>query len=326
MSGPVCGKEAELVHRRILVIMHGALGDFVLALGPFQAIRQFHADAHITLLTTAPFADLAGQSPYFDEVWVDVRPPVWRLDQWLPLRRRLISGGFDRVYDLQTSDRTGWYFRFFPKAARPEWSGIAEGCSHPHANPQRNRLHAMACQAEQLAVAGIPEVPAPDLSWLDADVSAFGLAGDYVLLVPGGSAHRPAKRWPADHYAELARYISGLGLTPVLIGNAAEAADLERIAAACAQAVNLGGRTDFGQIAALARRARGAVGNDTGPMHLIAAVGCQSLSLFSAASDPARSAPRGPSTAVLSCDPLASLDVDEVMRGLKDLGVLPSAS
>ena len=48
--------------RRVLVVKLGALGDFILALGPFAAIRTAHADAEITLLTTAPFVDLARMS------------------------------------------------------------------------------------------------------------------------------------------------------------------------------------------------------------------------------------------------------------------------
>jgi ADP-heptose:LPS heptosyltransferase len=93
---------------RILVIKLGALGDFVQALGPAAAIRAHHPDAAITLLTTAPFAELAGQAPYFDEVWVDERPRLATPRALLALRRRLRTAGFARVYDLQTSDRSSF--------------------------------------------------------------------------------------------------------------------------------------------------------------------------------------------------------------------------
>ncbi|MEE8123959.1 MAG: ADP-heptose--LPS heptosyltransferase, partial [Alphaproteobacteria bacterium] len=96
--------------RRILVIKLGALGDFVLAMGPFAAIRRRHAEARITLLTTAPLRELAEASGYFDETWVDERPRPWQPAGWLKLARRLIAGGFERVYDLQTSDRSAAYF------------------------------------------------------------------------------------------------------------------------------------------------------------------------------------------------------------------------
>ena len=58
---------------RILVIKHGALGDWVLATGCFAAIRRHHRSAHVTLLTTPAFADLGARCPWFDEVWTDER-------------------------------------------------------------------------------------------------------------------------------------------------------------------------------------------------------------------------------------------------------------
>ncbi len=303
----------------VLVIMHGAMGDFVLAMGPFQAIRRHHSGARITLLTTPPFAAMARACGYFDEVWTDSRPPFWRIADWLDLRRQLLGGRFGRVYDLQTSDRTRWYFRFFPGGDKPEWSGIAPGCSHPHANPLRNTLHAVDSQAEQLAMAGIVDVPPADVSWLTGQVGDYGLRPPYILLVPGGSAHRPGKRWPSDSYAAFANDRAQAGLQPVLIGTDAEEDVLAGIAQACPSALNLCGRTDFGQIAELARGALAAVGNDTGPMHLIAAAGCPTLTLFSEDSDPVRCAPRGRATKVLRRPNLADLDVSSVAAAVETL-------
>jgi len=138
------------LHRRILVIKLGALGDFVQALGPMAAIRRHHAGAQIVLLTMAAFAAFARRSAYFDEVWLDDRPQPLAVARWWALRRRLVAGHFDRVYDLQTSGRTGWYFRLMGPGPRPEWSGIVRGCSHPHRNPARVRMHTLDRQADQL--------------------------------------------------------------------------------------------------------------------------------------------------------------------------------
>ncbi len=259
--------------KRILVIKLSALGDFILAFGPFQAIRRHHRSDRITLLTTAPYAELARASGWFDEVWIDERPRPLDIAGWLRLRRRLREGRFERVYDLQTSERSGLYFRLFGRP-KPEWSGVARGCSHPHADPKRDFMHTIERQAEQLKIAGIAEVPPPDPSWLEADVSRFGLAGPFVLIVPGGAAHRPEKRWPGGHYAELARRLIARSLRPVLIGTCSEAQVLSAIAKAAPGALDLCGETSLAEIAGLARRAHAAVGNDTGPMHLIAALGC----------------------------------------------------
>jgi ADP-heptose:LPS heptosyltransferase len=298
---------------RILVIKLSALGDMVLATGAFQAIRTHHANDHLVLLTTGAYADFARAGDWFDEVWLDERPPAWRLDQWLAQTRLLRAGKFDRVYDLQHATRTHMYYRLM---GHPEWSGIAPGCSHPHANPARDSMHTVAREAEQLAMAGIAETPGPDIAWLDADIASLQPDERFALLVPGGSAHRPEKRWPAAQYGAVAVALTGQGIRPVLIGAAAERDVLGTIARACPEAVNLGGRTSFAEIATLARAAALAIGNDTGPMHLIALAGCPSLVLFSAASKPDQTAPRGPAVEVLQRPNLADLSVDDVLGRL----------
>jgi ADP-heptose:LPS heptosyltransferase len=301
---------------RILVIKLGALGDFVQAMGPAAAIRAHHRAAEITLLTTAPYVELGRRSPYFDRVWTDERPGFRHPLALLRLRRRLRQAGFARVYDLQTADRSSFYFQLMLPGPRPEWSGIARGASHRHENPRRDRMHTLDRQAEQLKIAGIPEVPPPDLSWAATDAARFRLPEQFLLLVPGGSAHRPAKRWPAGKYAALAARAAMAGVTPVVLGGAGEMPLGAAIAAQCRAARDLTGKTGFGDILALGRRAVAAVGNDTGPMHLLAVAGCPATVLFSAASDPALTAPRGPRVRILRRPDLADLPVEEVAATL----------
>jgi ADP-heptose:LPS heptosyltransferase len=309
-AGPVGGS-------RILVIRLGALGDFVQSLGPMAAIRRHHADARIALLTTPPFADLARASGLFDEVWPDGRPKGWNLWARLALRRRLRAAKFARVYDLQTSRRSA---RFWRAMGRPDWSGHVPGCSLPDPDPDRDRKHTIDRQRGQLAAAGIADVPPADLSFATGDLTRLAPSGPYVLMVPGGSAHRPGKRWPAEKFSALARRLWQRGATPVLIGAGAEAELLAEIVTRSPQTRNLAGRTSFQDIAALARGALGAVGNDTGPMHLIAMAGCPSLALFGPESDPALCAPRpgaqGGKVAILKRDSLAGLSVELVEQTL----------
>ncbi|MFC1672563.1 glycosyltransferase family 9 protein [Pseudomonadota bacterium] len=302
---------------RILVIKLGALGDFVQALGPIAAIRKHHAGAHLVLLTSSPYEDFAKASGYFDEVWIDEeRPKAWQVGRVLRLRKKLKTGNFSRVYDLQTSDRSSFYFHILGPGRRPEWSGIAGGCSHPHANADRGLMHTIERQKEQLAMAGIDQVPAPDLSWAKADVSRFGIEKPFALLVPGGAAHRPAKRWPAERYAELANHMLASGITPVLLGARAEQGVLQLIAHDAPGSVDLCAKTDFVDIATLAQGAQLAVGNDTGPMHLIAAAGCSSLVLYSSDSDPALCAQRGPRVEIVRRESLEQLSEVEVWDAL----------
>lgn len=300
----------------ILVIKLGAMGDFIQALGPLAAIRTHHPQARLTLLTTAPFVALAKASPYVDDVWVDERPKPHHVGAWLSLRRRLRNGHFTRVYDLQTSGRSSLYFRLFWPGPYPEWSGIARGCSHPHANPQRDFMHNVDSRAEQLRMAGIMRCSLPDLSWAQGDVAHLGVGPRYALLVPGGAPHRPAKRWPAERYAAVAKHLAARGVQPVLVGAAAEETLHAAIQGRCADAISLAGKTTLLNLAALARGALVAVGNDTGPMHMASAAGCPSVVLFSHASDPALCGQRGPSVIYLRRPSLSDVSVAEVLEKL----------
>jgi ADP-heptose:LPS heptosyltransferase len=82
------------------------------------------------------------------------------------------------------------------------------------------------------------------------------------------------------------------------------------------QTCDLTGRTELGDIAALARQARRTIGNDTGPMHLAVAAGSPATVLYSAASDPALTAPRGNDVVILGRTDLAGLGVAEVAATL----------
>ena len=299
---------------RILVIKLGALGDIVQAMGPAAAIRRHHAQAEIVLLTTSPFASFLRKAPYFDAVWIDERPSLLQPVRLWRLSRRLRSAGFSRVYDLQTSDRSSFYRRLV--GGRPEWSGIARGASHPHDNPDRDRLHTIDRQRDQLRRAGIAQVPPPDLAWAAGDLARFDLPARFVVLVPGGAAHRPAKRWPAERYGALAARLAARGLTPVVVGGAGERDLAAAIRSACPAARDLTGMTEFADIAALGRQASWAIGNDTGPMHLLVAAGAPATVLYSAESDPALTAPRGPRVTILRRKSLTDLPVEEVAATL----------
>lgn len=307
--------------QRILVIKLSALGDMILGLPACARIRAAHPEASITLLTTPPFLALARACPYFDTVETDGRPRDLR--GWLALVRRLRGARYVRVYDLQTNDRTNLIFqalRPFP----PAWSGTAFGCALPHRNPGRMRLHSLERHAEQLRDAGIwPNAPVttlsappPDVSWMTPGVPPRTGEERRILLVPGAAARRPAKRWPAEHYAELAARLNGLGYAVDVLGTVEESALARVIKAKAPSARDLTGSTTLFQLAARGARCTLAVGNDTGPMHLIAAAGAPCVSLFSADSDPAVSAPRG-RVSVLRAPDLRDLSVDAVFAAVE---------
>ncbi len=320
---------------KVLVIKLSALGDFVQAMAACKLIREYHYDAEITLLTTKPYVQLAKMSPYFDDIWDDGRPEG--LSATWKLARRISKAKFQRIYDLQTSDRTSNYYRMLTPP-RPEWSGIARGCSHFHKNPDRAHMHTVDRQAEQLAMAGVGlgrgrvggRGDNPDLSWAAevqkgaarTELTWFGVRKPYALLVPGSSPHRPEKRWSAKNFGNLAMKLRRAGIMPVILGTDSEKEDAYTIQQICPGALNLVNRTDHVQIIMLARQAALAIGNDTGPMHLIGSSNCPSVVLFSDASDPNRCAPRGDHVSIIQREELSNLTVNELLELLLKENIL----
>jgi heptosyltransferase-2 len=104
-----------------------------------------------------------------------------------------------------------------------------------------------------------------------------------VGFVPGSNA--PARRWPVDRFAALARSVADVGARVVVMGGSAEAPLTARVAGAVAGALDAGGRTDLADLAALLSVCDLVVTNDTGPMHLAGSVGTPTVSLWGS-SDP----------------------------------------
>ena len=315
-------------YRRILVIKLGALGDFVQALRVMAEIRRAHPNAKITLLTTPPYLELARACRYFDAIDTGGRPRG--LFALLGLGLRLRLGGYQRVYDLQTSTRSSSYFYAFTPFF-PEWSGVALGASHRHRNPRRDQMQTLDRLWDQIAEAGVvqprPEgfAPGPNLAWAVSSAAResphldrrFTIKRPYALLAPGASAERPRKRWPVRSFALLARSLEDMGITPVVIGGQQEIALAEAIVSAAPSTVVTTGRTKLVELAALGSRAAVVVGNDTGPTYMAAFAGAPTLVLFSSDSDPALCAPRSAGITVLQSDDLDEVRVEEVMKAVR---------
>ena len=112
--------------RRILVIKHSALGDIILTLPHLRALREAHASDHLVAASTRPYLPLLQASGLFDEVWEDPRAGWWQPLAALAWMRRLRSGAFARIYDLQGTQRTRNYFRALGGMG-VEWVGNAPG-------------------------------------------------------------------------------------------------------------------------------------------------------------------------------------------------------
>ncbi|MBN8520544.1 MAG: glycosyltransferase family 9 protein [Alphaproteobacteria bacterium] len=303
--------------QKILIIKLGALGDMVQALGPMRAIKAYHPDAEFTILTTFPYVDLLTRTKLFDHIWVDHRPKWFDVGGWHDLISKLNHGHFSRVYDLQNNDRTGFYFRLM--SPKPEWVGIAPGASHRNISPDRSAGLAFYGHVQTLNLAGIQDIQIDDLSWMTSDLSVYSLPARYALIIPGSSARHVQKRWPASFFAEACAFLQRHHITPVLIGSSDEQDVLDNISRLNPDCIHLGGKTSLFDLPALARGAVLALGNDTGPLHLMAPTGCPSLVLFSKHSQPKKHAPLGKKVTTIEEDDLNKLSVQKVTDSLTRL-------
>jgi ADP-heptose:LPS heptosyltransferase len=107
--------------------------------------------------------------------------------------------------------------------------------------------------------------------------------------------------------------LAEFGLNVAIIGTKSEAQAAEEIRHVWPATVSLLNKTSIFDIAVLARNAVGAVGNDTGPTHIAALSGCPTVALFSGATDPVLSAPKGKAVRIVRAEHLPNLSVREVI-------------
>jgi len=266
---------------RILVVKLSALGDIMQAEGAIHDIRRHHPRAEITVLTTPSYRTLMERCPWADRVFIDPRDSRFRLDRMFSLRQRLRAECFDLVYDLQQVGRTDFYYRWFFRGT--PWVGGAPGCSYHCRRPTDRSAadHFAIC----LQLAGVPVVHTLrcDVSWMADDVGdILQQAGldrrPYIVLIPGGSAEHPEKRWP--YFGELAEGLLAQGLRLVTVPGPDEMELCQKIS--CDMLLEADGRyLNIFRLAGVLKNAAFVVGNDTGPTHIAVHMQIPGLALFS---------------------------------------------
>lgn len=266
----------------ILVIKHGALGDFVLALGSMRMIRRRHPLARLTLLTMAPFVKIAEQAGIFDDYIIDNRLPWWHWRETRGVIGSILSGNYTRVYDLQDTQRTASYrfiWRMLSSAGKRRWYEV-----NPCDDAQRVYLLSKCmrlCPGRQRALPYTMVAEVTDLTFLHGEEEHFDrLPGRYVLLIPGSSPKHPYKRWPVEHYREIVSRLAKERTRVVLLGTKDEAEEAAAIAEGFPSVVNMVGLTGLMDVPQVACRALAVVGNDTGPTHMAAFTGVFTISII----------------------------------------------
>lgn len=307
----------------ILVIKTDGLTAFVAADPAFEAIRQAYPKAKISLLTTPGLQRIARASPYFDQV--AAMPNLKDSDARKEFVRQLKTTKFEQVFDLSGNDSARRL-----KAALgpfgPKWYS-----AEPAGKPSK-RAPAPAPNFERLgASAGLTiEDKLPDLSWAvtarkdsaNMQPSWYGISGAFGLLLPGEIEER---RWTAAGYAGLAREMAQAGIMPVLAGSKSLHNFGDEIAHETPQLVDLTGKTDHLQLAALAQEAAFFVSDCADELQLALSVGCEGV-VISPAKDPFTAEGRHIVTMTAPAgkgeDGLAAVEPAFVWRTLRNMGLL----
>ena len=308
----------------ILVVKTDGLAAFVAAEPAFEAIRAAHDEAKISLLTAPGLQRIARAAPYFDQV--AAMPDFRDAPARKAFVKQLKSARFEKVYDL-AGDEAGRKLRaalgpFGPKwfAAEPalKKSGKYKSAA---ALPQIDKMMASAGlgAAERL----------PDLRWAmsarkdsaNMQPSWYGISGAFGLLLPGAD---PERRWSASGYAGLAAMMAREGVMPVLAGSRELHSFGDAIAHETPQLVDLTGKTDHLQLAALAQEAAFFVSDHAQETQLALSVGCEGV-LIVRGKDPLPDAPGRHVVMLTASGALDAVAPDFVWRTLSNMGLAETA-
>lgn len=294
-----------------------SIGDIVHALPVVETIKRHQPDLFIGWVVRRRCESLLDGNPAIDRLYVLSEEPNFA--EMLSLRRALRREHYDTAMDMQGLFISGLV----------SWMSGARRRIGLDRNREANRLfltdatvegrdeshHAIDILKGFARAAGaradFDELPTQEYlangEGAAADRLLAGLAGPRVALNVGAST--PYKQWPLEYWAEIARYLCAQGLSVVLVGGPSEieqVSEVENAVEKSGQLVNLAGRTDLRQLAAVLARCDLVVSGDTGPMHIAGAVGTPVVAIFGP-THPARTGPYGRKNLViwkqLACSP-----------------------
>jgi lipopolysaccharide heptosyltransferase I len=295
---------------RILIIKPSAIGDVVHTLPILNLLRKRFPAAHIAWMLTPACAGLLDGHPMLNEVvlfdrnryarsWRDPASLMGLVTFMKELRRRK----FSLVIDLQGLFRSGWFtwqtraprrvgFRNARELAPMFYTdAIDVGPPEQHAIDRYLKLAvALGCDTSEVAFPF--HVTDEDRRHVDSHV---GSIGRFAVLMPG--TNWPTKRWPIEKFAQLVEPLEKRFAFKTVVAGGPD--DIDR--ANQIGGTNLAGKTTLRQTVALLQRAALVIANDSGPMHIAAALGKPLVALYGP-TNPVRTGPYQRDDAVLRLD------------------------
>jgi heptosyltransferase-2 len=271
---------------RVVLRAPNWLGDAVMALPALAAVRRTFPRSTLAIAARPSIA------PIFEEVISASPDEVLQVEPKTEVRT-LRNGRFDLAILLPNSFRSAWIAR---RAGIPHRWGLAANARSPlltrRVRPVKGKAHQSArylALMEGLGIAGTDDLPrislAPQtterarstLSKYDVDPSTT-----LVGFAPG-AAYGHAKRWPPERVAAVIARLNERGAVCVLVGTSDDrdaGREIESALPMSARVVNLMGRTDLRLLAGILERCQAFVSNDSGAMHLAAALGVPVVAIF----------------------------------------------
>ncbi len=286
--------------KKILIVLHGSIGDVTRALPLADLIRAGFPDAHLAWSVEPPSLPLVERCPAVQEIILFDRRRWWR--DWLPFLRRVRARHFDLVLDLQRHFKSGVITRWsgaphrlgFNRLDGKEFNWLFNNHFIPATGDGISKLDHYLKFAEYLGIASSPvdwkfQLTRQEEQNIDKRLQAVH---DFAVLFVG--SRWESKRWFPAQATECASTIRERhDLQIVLLGGHEDrsvAAEIMSLSAT--PVINLVGQTPLAEAIGIIARARFAVGPDTGLMHIAAAVGTPVVSLWGATS-PVRAGPYG---------------------------------
>jgi len=278
--------------RRIAVLRANALGDLLFAWPALETLRHAAPSAEIVLLGKRLHAEvMAGRPAPVDRV--EVLPPVpgVSVEPEADVDREAEAAFVARMraedFDLALQLHGGG--RFSNPFVRRLGARLTVGLRAPDAEPLDVDLPYVYYQPEVarylevLGLLGIPpyrwEARFPVTARDRAELAPFEPAAPLVAVHPGASDAR--RRWSPERFAEVIDRLAASGVNVVLTGAGGDADPVKRVSdAARSSPLDTCGRLSVGGLAALYERCDVVISNDTGPLHLAAAVGARTVGLF----------------------------------------------
>ena len=287
--------------KNILLIKHGAFGDLIQSDGIFKSIKIKHPKDNLILLTTSSFKNLMGASPYFDDVIVDNRFPLWNLMSYYYLIKKLNSYNFSNVYDLQNSQRTLGYKTFLLKNAL--WV-TTKRKDHPQSG-----LQGLIDMLKDNGMAD-HEIYDPDIAWMVNDVSPLlkrkNISEKYVVLIPGSSRKHPEKRWP--FYKALAKEFMNQGFDVVNILGPDELDLKQALLGTTLESL------DWGDLAGVINKSLFVIGNDSGPSHIASCLKKSGIAIFGPTTSGSKSELARPPFIIIETEDLNNLSSKNLFK------------